>query len=182
MDVLGPIARVLEIKWDLLFRVAGSVIGVATAAGAVTGVTPLRAIAGFLGWAGAEAMTGPVEAAHLWVETRGDVIAIVALVAVLAGIITTTWDGRGAALAMVGIAALAENGIVVLPAVAVVLLIAVVVTWAVGRFAPEPVGGVVGSVGEWLARCFGELVAATAFVFALPVSWVAGRPARGWQY
>lgn len=180
MDVLGPITRVFEIKWDLLFRVAGSVIGVATVAGAVIGATPLRTIAGFLAWAGAEAMTGPVKAAHVWVEARGDVIAIAALIAVFAGIITTTWDGRGATLAMVGIAALAENGIVVLPGVAVVLLIAVVVTWAMGRFAPEPVGDLVGSIGEWLASCLGQLVAATAFVIALPVSWIAGRPARGW--
>lgn len=182
MDVIGAVSRVFEVKWDLLFRIAASVLGVAAVIGCFSGVTPLHVVGNALDWSGLGFAGVGVEAAHAWVIDRASVVVIAAWATMAFGVVTTTWDGRGAAAAILGISALAEVGFVVLPGTALTLVVAIVLAFTASRLLPGAVGDVFSRPSAWFTSCFAQLCGATLFILALPVSWVAGRPDRrlGW--
>lgn len=182
MDVLGAVSRVFEVKWDLLFRIVASVIGVAAAIGWLAGVTPLQVVAQALNWSGLGVAASGVDSAHTWVYDRATVISIAAWATMAFGVVTTTWDGRGAAAAILGISALAEVGFGILPGTLLALVAALIFAFAMSRLLPGTAGDVFGGASAWFTSCFAQLCGAILFVLALPISWVAGRPDRrlGW--
>jgi hypothetical protein len=182
MDFLGTVSRVFEVKWDLLFRIAASVLGVAALVGWSSADTPLQVLAQALDWSGLGIAAHGVDVAHAWVSDRADVVTVVGWGTMGFGVISTTWDGRGAAAAILGIAALAEVGVEIFPATLAVLGAAVVIAFAISRLVHGPAGDAFSSASAWLASCCAQMFGATLFVLAMPISWIAGRPPRrlGW--
>lgn len=182
MDVVGAVSRVFEVKWDLLFRIAASVLGVAAAIGLFSGGTPLQVLGNALDWSGLGVAGDGVEAARSWVIDRASVIVVAAWATMAFGMVATTWDGRGAAAAILGMSALTEVGFAVIPGTVLMLVAVILLAFTASRMLPGAVGVVFSGASAWFTSCFAQLCGATLFVLALPISWVAGRPAQrlGW--
>ena len=181
MDVLGSISKVFDLKWDALFRVAASVLGVATVAGGLTNTTPLNAIAGVLEWSGVRAST-IADAGHVWLDSRSTALEVCAVLMLAVGLLTTTWSGRGAALAVLGIAALAEANVVVLPMMAIVLFSLALAAAIASRWLPDTISDICHTAGGWLLSCIGQLCGAVFYIVVVPVAWIAGSPPRSVQW
>lgn len=128
MDSISAVQQALAIKWDVPYRLVGSVLAICVVAAAIAHSHPtdvLQHVASWAGWAqGAEAFL----AAQHWLAPKPALLVWVGTTLVIAGLIFAHRDGRGPATAWIGSALLAEAG---LSWLAIVLLVVFVVLSAV---------------------------------------------------
>lgn len=161
-------------------RIAGSFLGLAAIASLFLGTTPLGVVADSFEWMGlsAASVTEPI---HEWMVARSGVTTVVGTMLLAVGLLTTTWSGQGAAVAMVAMAALAEVGVTVVPVLIIVLISATTIAFILSRIRPNGMFGFHHAY-VWALSCLGQLFGATVFIAAIPISKIAGAPPRGLQW
>jgi len=112
---MGELLSLLRLKWDLPWRLAGSVAALVTAAALILGNDPLHVAADVLRWLGATGMIGSLEIAAEWVDERHVLLGAIGFgTFLIAGIFlmaeTDRDGGRAPATLLIGCALAIQAG------------------------------------------------------------------------
>ena len=176
--MLDAVAKVFTLRWGFLFCAAASITGLATAVGLFTRRPPLAIIEQLLRWIHWDAATPALAAAAHWTSERSGSLAVGAVIAVLLGIGLTTFDGRGAALSVLGVSLDVQAGghaaLWIFTALGLMTLLAFVLAY----FGPRRWFHELDAIDSWCRSACMQILAATFYLVVGRGAWIADAAPR----
>jgi hypothetical protein len=167
MDHLTTLRSVLDLKWDVPYRLLASILTIAAVVAMVRHETPLETLSGLAGWAGWPAAGSGMIAAQEWLSARLVILEIGGLILLVGGIVFAYKGGRGGATAVLGAAALAQAA----SWLPLVLFSALLVLLVVAKIVGPRYFSILDDPSRYISDAVTSIVGAALYVVLGPLSW-----------